>query len=137
LRRGLLYDSYVQEVIVKILGFSFNYYFFIFGFRPDLAKCYKKIAFEGSKHMATKRRSMIAFNSLTITFAEFRAVEVLIVDSMEFAVDFIDMWGRVFSFAKDAPAVDGMKDGVKLMRLVRETTIVMENVLGPLATCGL
>jgi hypothetical protein len=80
---------------------------------------------------------MIAFNSLTITFAEFCAVEVLIEDSMEFAVDFIDMWGRVFLFAKDAPAVDGMKDGVKLMRLVRETTIVMENVLGPLATCGL
>jgi hypothetical protein len=39
-----LYDSYVQEVIVKILGFSFNYYFFIFGFRLDLAKYCKKIA---------------------------------------------------------------------------------------------
>ncbi len=56
---------------------------------------------------------------------------------MEFGVDFVDRWGRVFSLAKDAPAVDAMKDGVKLMQLVRETTIVMENVLGLLATCGL
>jgi hypothetical protein len=80
---------------------------------------------------------MIAFNSLTITFAEFRAVEVLIVDSMEFAVDFIDMWGRVFSFAKDAPAGDVMEDGIELMRLVRETAIVMEDILGPFGTRGL
>ncbi len=43
----------------------------------------------------------------------------------------------MFLLAKGAPAVDAMKDGVKLMRLVRETMIVMENVLGPLATCGL
>jgi hypothetical protein len=69
--------------------------------------------------------------------AEFCAVEGLIVDRMEFGVDFADTWGRVFLLAKDVPAIDAMKDGVKLMRLVRETTIVMENVLGPLATCGL
>ena len=69
--------------------------------------------------------------------AEFRAVEGLIVDHVEIGVDFIDRWGRVFTFAKDAPAVDVMKDGVKFMRLVGETTIVMENVLGPLATGGL
>ena len=39
-----MYSSYVQEVIVKIFGFLFNYYFFIFGYRPDLAKYYEKIA---------------------------------------------------------------------------------------------
>ena len=69
--------------------------------------------------------------------AEFCAVEGLITDRVEFGVDFIDRWGRVFSFAKDAPAIDVMKDGVKFMRFVRETMIVMENVLGPLATGGL
>jgi len=56
---------------------------------------------------------------------------------MEFGVNFVDKWVRVFLFAKDAPTVDVMKDGVKLMQLVRETTIFMENVLSPLATCGL
>jgi hypothetical protein len=69
--------------------------------------------------------------------AEFCAVEGLIVDRVEFGVDVIDRWGRVFTFAKDAPAVDVMKDGVKFMQFIRETTIVMENVLGPLATGGL
>ena len=69
--------------------------------------------------------------------AEFCAVEGLIVDRVEIGVDFIDRWGRVFTFAKDAPTVDVMKDGVKFMRFVGETTIVMENVLGPLATGGL
>jgi hypothetical protein len=69
--------------------------------------------------------------------AEFCTVEGFIADCMEFGVDFVNRWGRVFLFAKDAPAVDAMKDGVKLMRLVRETTIVMENVLSPLATRGL
>ena len=39
-----MYGSHVQEVIVKILGLSFNYYFFIFGFSPDLAKYYENIA---------------------------------------------------------------------------------------------
>ncbi len=43
----------------------------------------------------------------------------------------------MFTFAKDEPTVDIMKDGVKFMRFVREITIVMENVLGPLATGGL
>ncbi len=43
----------------------------------------------------------------------------------------------VFTFVKDAPAVEGMKDGVKFIRFVRETTIIIENVLGPLATGGL
>ncbi len=71
------------------------------------------------------------------TLAEFRAVEGLIVDCVEFGVNFVDKWVRVFLFAKDAPTVDVMKDGVKLMQLVRETTIFMENVLSPLATCGL
>ena len=47
--------------------------------------------------------------------AEFCAVEGLIVDRVEFGVDVIDRWGRVFTFAKDAPAVDVMKDGVKFM----------------------
>ena len=56
---------------------------------------------------------------------------------MEFGVDFVDRWVRVFLIAKDAPAVDVMKDGVKLMQLVRETTIIMEIILSPLATCGL
>ncbi len=69
--------------------------------------------------------------------AEFCAVEGLILDRVEFGVDFVDRWGRVFLLAKDAPAIDAMKDGVKLMRLVRETTVIMENILGPLATCGL
>ena len=69
--------------------------------------------------------------------AEFCAVEGLIVDPVEIGVDFIDRWGRVFTFAKDAPTVDVMKDGVKFMQFVGETTIVMENVLGPLATGGL
>ena len=69
--------------------------------------------------------------------AEFCAVEGLIVDHVEVGVNFIDRWGRVFTFAKDAPTVDVMKDGVKFMQFVGETTIVMENVLGPLATGGL
>ncbi len=47
--------------------------------------------------------------------AEFCAVEGLIVDLVEFGVDFVDRWGRVFLLAKDAPAVDAMKDVVKLM----------------------
>ena len=66
--------------------------------------------------------------------AEFRAVEGLIVDCVECEVDFIDRWGRVLLFAKDAPAVDVMKDGIKFIQLVRESTIIIENILGPLAT---
>ena len=69
--------------------------------------------------------------------AEFCAVEGLIVDRVEFGVDVVDWRSRVFSFAKDAPTVDVMKDGVELIRLVSEATIVVENVLGPLATRGL
>ena len=64
-------------------------------------------------------------------------VEGFIVDRVEFGVDFVDRWGRVFSFAKDAPAVDVMEDGIELMQLVRKTAIVMEDVLGPLGTRGL
>ena len=63
-------------------------------------------------------------------------MEGLIVDRVEFGVDVIDRWSGVFSFAKDAPAIDVMKDGVKFVRFIRKTTIVMENVLGPLATGG-
>ena len=47
--------------------------------------------------------------------AKFRAVEGLIVDRVEIGVNFINRWGRVFTFAKDAPAIDVMKDGVKFM----------------------
>ena len=68
------------------------------------------------------------------TLAEFRAVEGLIVDCVEFGVNFVDKWVRVFLFAKDAPAVDVMKDGIKFIQLVRESTIIIENILGPLAT---
>ncbi len=69
--------------------------------------------------------------------AEFCTVEGFIVDCMEFGVDVVDRWGRVFLFAKDAPAVDVMEDGIELMRLVGKTAIVMEDVLGPLGTRGL
>jgi hypothetical protein len=69
--------------------------------------------------------------------AEFCTMEGFIVDRVEFGVDFVDGWGRVFSFAKDAPAVDVMEDGIELMRLVRETAIVMEDILGPFGTSGL
>ena len=64
-------------------------------------------------------------------------MEGFIVDRVDFGVDFVDRWGRVFSFAKDAPAVDVMEDGIELMQLVRKTATVMEDVLGPLGTRGL
>ena len=69
--------------------------------------------------------------------AEFCTMEGFIVDRVKFGVDFVDRWGRVFSFAKDAPAVDVMEDGIELRRLVRETAIVMEDILGPFGTRGL
>ena len=68
---------------------------------------------------------------------EFCTMDGFIVDRVEFGVDFVDRWGRVFSFAKDAPAVDVMEEGIELMRLVRETAIVMEDILGPFGTRGL
>jgi hypothetical protein len=70
LRRGLLYGSYVQEVIVKILAFLFNYYDTFFHFRTSSGsrKILQENRLEGSKRMATKRRIRVAFNSLTITF---------------------------------------------------------------------
>ena len=56
---------------------------------------------------------------------------------MKVGVDCVERWGRVFAFAKDTPAVDVMKDCVKLMRLVGKTTVIMENILSLLATFGL
>ena len=56
---------------------------------------------------------------------------------MKVGVDCVERWGRVFAFAKDTPAIDAMKDCVKLVRLVGKTTVIVENILSPLATFGL
>ena len=69
--------------------------------------------------------------------AEFCTVEGFVINRVEFGVDVVDKWGRVFSFTKDAPAVDVMEDGIELMRLVGETAIVMEDIPGLLGTRGL
>ena len=69
--------------------------------------------------------------------AEFCTVEGFVINRVELGVDVVDKWGGVFSFTKDAPAVDVMEDGIELMRLVGETAIVMEDVPGPLGTRGL
>jgi hypothetical protein len=65
LRRGLLYGSYVQEVIVKILAFLFNYYDTFFHFRTSSGsrKILQENRLEGSKRMATKSRIRVALNS--------------------------------------------------------------------------
>ncbi len=43
----------------------------------------------------------------------------------------------MFAFAKDTPAIDAMKDCVKLVQLVRKTMVIVENILSLLATFGL
>ena len=57
--------------------------------------------------------------------AEFRTMEGFIIDRVEFGVDSVNWRGRVSAFAKDAPTIDVMEDDIELMRLVRETAIVM------------
>jgi hypothetical protein len=69
--------------------------------------------------------------------AKFCTVEGLIVDRLEIGVNFIDRWGRVFTFAKDAPVVDVMKDGVKFMRLFGEPRSSWKTFLARLLPMGL
>ena len=47
--------------------------------------------------------------------AEFRTMEGFIIDRVEFGVDSVDWRGRVSVFAKDAPAIDVMENGIELM----------------------
>jgi hypothetical protein len=69
--------------------------------------------------------------------AEFCTMQSFVISCMKVGVDCVERWGRVFAFAKDTPTVDAMKDCVKLVRLVGKTTVIMENILSPLATFGL
>ena len=57
------------------------------------------------------------------------AMESFIIGSMKGRIDDIQLWGRVLALANDAPTVDAVEEVVKFIRLIREPTIVVENIL--------
>jgi hypothetical protein len=48
---------------------------------------------------------------------------------MKTRVDGVQWWGGVFSFAKDGPTVHVVQKGVKFVELIREVSVIGEDVL--------
>ena len=57
-----------------------------------------------------------------------RAVDGFIVGSKKRGVDIVEGWCRMLAPTKDRSAINVAEDDVKVMRLIGESTIVLENV---------
>jgi hypothetical protein len=56
-------------------------------------------------------------------------MQFLIIYRMKTWVDLIKWRGGVPALAEDSPAVDVMQEGVELVRLIGEATVIQEHVL--------
>jgi hypothetical protein len=61
--------------------------------------------------------------------AELLAMQFLVVYHVEMWVDLIEFGGGMLALAKDSLAVDVMQEGVKLVGLIREATVIQEDIL--------
>ncbi len=47
---------------------------------------------------------------------------------METWVDLVKFWSRVLALVEDSPAVNIMQEGVKLVGLIKEATVIQEHI---------
>ncbi len=60
---------------------------------------------------------------------ELLTMQFLVVYNVEMWVDLIEYGGRMLALAKDSPAIDVMQEGVKLVGLIGEATVIQEDIL--------
>jgi hypothetical protein len=56
-------------------------------------------------------------------------MQFLIVYHVEMWVDLIKFGGGMLALAKDSPAINVMQEGVKLIGLIGEDTVIKEDIL--------
>ena len=70
-------------------------------------------------------------------FAQFLPVDGLDICRCESRVDIVEWWSRMLSFAENRATIDIAQEGIKFVRLIWKTAIVIEDVIGSLPLLGL